>query len=654
MSGIPSRQRVYYDEQGKQIATTQAKDDWINLTTGHVTQAKVGREVKGHTGKSIKIKHQDSKRATNAQLTPEQGEVFKRLVPRIVNKEFKNLYNIYNNIYNREFEDYEQQGKNTDLGKFRKLKEFIETVNSALVNDKLTTESRHFIQDRFKEYEKSSKQRERSPTRRELEIRPPAGGFRPQTKTKKPSKFSDTPPSSSMAELMKAQPQTFGIKSGSSSSGSGEGYSGAIKTIEDMTKIMKESTAQSKARSASGSRESSQPREMRGKSEERKVSSGLGTLDISGLSNLPEDSDSEELDEIVEYRDDDPSTVAPLQDQGGAVQTVFDKTISKNSKKIKTIPDAVNIGTDVPQDLRNQRAIDFNQYIGSNPYKIRNEEMERTDERERLANREEFASYMNEFANMSKNPYFEGGGTDVEGEKKGDEQDLMEGGGELKAPASYNVFDTRGLREQLKPKQSPDESIDPIGGTPADNSVRRTAQNSGRNLAGMTPQEERDFARTLGIDLYGDDRLVDRSRANFLANSLNSAGAGGSGIMNEIASYVDLADAGNIGSRYGRNQLNGSDNSSFTTDDPRTLNERFSSMGMRRQGDKINKYVNMNNKGMMYSNLMGRGVSDPSIQSIRDRKDDYIQPDRKHKGNSVNLIRQSNATSIRLNNMYMP
>ena len=84
------------------------------------------------------------------------------------------------------------------------------------------------------------------------------------------------------------------------------------------------------------------------------------------------------------------------------------------------------------------------------------------------------------------------------------------------------------------------------------------------------------------------------------------------------------------------------------------MSDRFCNMGMRRQGDKIDKYVNMKNKGMMYSNLMGKGVSDPSIQSIRDRKDDYIQPNGKHKGNSVNLIRQSNATSIRLNNMYMP
>ena len=370
----------------------------------------------------------------------------------------------------------------------------------------------------------------------------------------------------------------------------------------------------------------------------------------------------DKIDETIhEYRDD-PTDSTKMMDSGGANIDLLGESLGLSKRTPSAPPYDQYLDSDIPQDMRNQRAIDFNTYIGGNPYKIRNDLMERADEQERMANVKEYDHYLSEIANMSRNPsILDGGGTDVTGKGKGDLKDLMDGGDEQKAPASYDLSNPRGMRDQMKPKQPRDGSIDPMGGTPADNNVDRNDQNSGFNFMGYTPEQIRDrlFGAGLSAGSLGDfesaGRLAERSLADFVANRWNSEGAGGSGIASEIASYVDLADAGDIGSRYGQRQSNGADDGgSFITEDPRSMSDRFSNMGMRRQGDKIDKYVNMKNKGMMYSNLMGKGVSDPSIQSIRDRKDDYIQPNGKHKGNSVNLIRQSNATSIRLNNMYMP
>ena len=362
----------------------------------------------------------------------------------------------------------------------------------------------------------------------------------------------------------------------------------------------------------------------------------------------------------LNYRDD-PTDSTKMIDSGGATIDLLGESLGLSQRTPSAPPSNQFLDSDIPQDMRNQQAIDFNRYLGGNPYKIRNDVMEQADEQERLANVKEYDHYLSEIANMTRNAEIFAGADNVEGKKKGTEDDVKYGGDEQKAPASFDVLNPRGMRDQMKPKQAPDGSLDPEGGTPADNNEYRDVTNSGFNIWDLTPEQQNNYRSGGGLpaglvdNLERVGRLADRSLVNSRANQLNSEGAGGSGIASEIASYVDLADAGNIGSRYGQRQSNGADdNSSFTTDDPRTLNERFSNMGMRRQGQKIDKYVNMKNKGMMYSNLMGKGVSDPSIQSIRDRKDDYIQPNGKHKGNSVNLIRQSNATSIRLNNMYMP
>ena len=73
-------------------------------------------------------------------------------------------------------------------------------------------------------------------------------------------------------------------------------------------------------------------------------------------------------------------------------------------------------------------------------------------------------------------------------------------------------------------------------------------------------------------------------------------------MMGQIIDLLDLQnedgakpnDAGFHGARGGI--YNGD---SF---DPYTLSERFETIGRQRQGQKIDKYVNMKNRGMMYSN----------------------------------------------------
>ena len=630
---IPSYQRtgkktskgdVYRDTVSG--ATKEAKDVLFNATTGLYHMTGAGRPTSEFTDTIVRIKHDSSKGYKENQLNTRQGEQFGRIVPKLLSRDYSiRIKNIYKNILKIE---------GNDRDKFRKMKEFINDIDNVLdTNDSsLPKEAREHLVKRY-------------------------------------SEFAKAPKSDEFEKMKKAQPELFG--GGSSSSSSSKPpltqdemtQKDMLDTINKLTEKYKDFTSESKSRSAehsakttpAGSRGASQPR---GVSEEKKTDAGLGTLDLSGLSVLPEDDDSEDdTGDVTEYRDD-PLITAPLQDLGGAVQSTFNKTLKKPKITPSAPPSNQFLDSDIPQDMRNQRAIDFNRYLGGNPYKIQNDVMEQADEQERLATANEYDHYLSEIANMTRNASIFHGADNVAGEKKGTEDDVKYGGDEQKAPASFNPSNPQGMRDQMKPKQPRDGSLDPMGGTPADNNVDRTLQNSGVNLFGLTPQEQNDYRSGRGLPagfLDNIQRLSDRSLVNSRANQLNSEGAGGSGIASEIASYVDLADAGNIGSRYGQRQSNGADdNSSFTTDDPRTLNDRFSDMGMRRQGQKIDKYVNMKNKGMMYSNLMGKGVSDPSIQSIRDRKDDYIQPNGKHKGNSVNLIRQSNATSIRLNNMYMP
>jgi hypothetical protein len=316
----------------------------------------------------------------------------------------------------------------------------------------------------------------------------------------------------------------------------------------------------------------------------------------------------------------------------------------------------------VASDLLTMAGKALNEHIGSNPYNIPEGEMKRQEERERLSDEKALDYYDHQQVLLDRNPPItQGGGNDVTGAGRGGQRDLDLLGSDF-APASYDVSNPQGMSQSMKRNvsQARDGSINiTLSGMPLDdNNVRRDNRNAGLSDEGLTSEEilQREFMEAyMRGEGEGGGRLADRVGQAMMDNA-NSLMSAGSGIYGQIGDLLDLSGDG-FGQDSRGNGLFGVQGGVYNNDDvsaPRTLNERFSNLGMRRQGDKIDKYVNMKNKGMMYSNLMGKGVSDPSIQSIRDRKDDYIQPDRKHRGNAVNLIRQSNATSIRLNNMYMP
>jgi hypothetical protein len=397
-------------------------------------------------------------------------------------------------------------------------------------------------------------------------------------------------------------------------------------------------------------------------------------------SSRPTDPDKMgEIDEtIYEYRDDpprdlvkdfdsavlspDPTDSTKMMDSGGAVIDYRDESLGKKTK-MPTQPDARNIDSNVASDLLTMAGKALNEHIGSNPYNIPEGEMKRQEERERLSDEKALDYYDHQQVLLDRNPPItQGGGNDVTGAGRGGQRDLDLLGSDF-APASYDVSNPQGMSQSMKRNvsQARDGSINiTLSGMPLDdNNVRRDNRNAGLSDEGLTSEEilQREFmeAYMRGEAEGGGGRLADRVGQAMMDNA-NSLMSAGSGIYGQIGDLLDLSGDG-FGQDSRGNGLFGVQGGVYNNDDvsaPRTLNERFSNLGMRRQGDKIDKYVNMKNKGMMYSNLMGKGVSDPSIQSIRDRKDDYIQPDRKHRGNAVNLIRQSNATSIRLNNMYMP
>lgn len=487
----------------------------------------------------------------------------------------------------------------------------------------------------------------------------PAVPLRPQT-GKKPSKFSDKPPTemteTSTSSGIKDSPYIPSIVSAPSDS--------YIKAGEDKTRaIIEKSKSKSRSRGASVEKETVSLPPV-----------DAGSLDLNNLPTLPDWEEPREPNMaergLIQAGKDykkifgtDPTIVTQFQDMGGGLLYTSGESLGKKEPTPSRLPNAKDLDSDVPQDQQNQLALDNNQYYGANPYGISSKSMMEAEEKERRAQEDELKFYNKETQTLSNNnPIFEGAGTDVTGAGKGGYKDIDLLGSDL-APASWEEGNPRGMAESMKNRnvsQARDGSINvTIGGVALDDGdVRRNARNAGMSDEGLSPEEIRE--RDMYAENRSGGRLADRVGQAIMANA-NSMGSAGSGIVGQIGSLIDQSRDGG-GRDRSREGLFGGDDSVWGGGDgfgqdlsnPRTLNERFSNLGLRRQGDKIDKYINMKNRGMMYSNLMGKGVSDPSIQSIRERKDDYIQPDGKHKGNSVNLIRQSNATSIRLNNMYMP
>ena len=141
--------------------------------------------------------------------------------------------------------------------------------------------------------------------------------------------------------------------------------------------------------------------------------------------------------------------------------------------------------------------------------------------------------------------------------------------------------------------------------------------------------------------------------------TIRNAGEGGGeggGMFQEIANRANLSADRNEEKK--QDGLYGSKGSLFNQDvsNPRLLKERFE-MGeqkVKNKFGKVNKYINMKNKSMLASQLLGQGVAAPSLKDLRGNIVEYNQPSASLKGNAVNLIRRGNATALKLNNEFMP
>jgi hypothetical protein len=248
---------------------------------------------------------------------------------------------------------------------------------------------------------------------------------------------------------------------------------------------------------------------------------------------------------VYEYRDaSDPTDSTKMMDSGGANIDLLGESLGQSRRTPSAPPDNRYLDSDVPQDLQNQQAIDYNTTIGSNPYDVVDRQMAEYEERERRAMEQQWAGYTKETELLAKDqPNY--GGTDMTGVGKGGRDDMkhME---EQTAPAEVNALKPETMKGQPRqPSQARDGTIDPaMGGVPlTDYDVRRTPQNSGSNTYGMTVAQERDFLERLtgaGDDRFGVKRLVDRATMTSLLDTANSAMSAGSGMMAQITDFLDL------------------------------------------------------------------------------------------------------------------
>jgi hypothetical protein len=140
-----------------------------------------------------------------------------------------------------------------------------------------------------------------------------------------------------------------------------------------------------------------------------------------------------------------------------------------------------------------------------------------------------------------------------------------------------------------------------------------------------------------------------------IGNAQEGGGEGG-GIFQQIAHGLNLTADRNEEKK--QDGLYGAEGNPYNADvsNARTLQQRFDMSGNKVKGKfgKVNKYVNMKDKSMLASQLLGVGVSAPNLKDLRSNIVQYNQPTSSLKGNAVNLIRRGNATALTLNNEYMP
>ena len=220
--------------------------------------------------------------------------------------------------------------------------------------------------------------------------------------------------------------------------------------------------------------------------------------------------------------------------------------------------------------------------------------------------------------------------------------DPMIGGVALPQPRPRQVVDD--WKNQQEDRFVPRNEID--------NALRDFNLNQGR-MDGRRLSELSDIYS--GSIINRDNLLGGGSISAQIANNLaNSAGKGdkqGDGLYGEVGGIYNNTDVPN----------------------PRRLDQRFAqlwimggnggggggggggfNLGGRGAGG-TGKFVNLKNRNMTYSSVMGvGGIPMPSIKDVRSADIPYQQPNQTIKGNAVNLIRRSNQRSILNNNEYMP
>jgi hypothetical protein len=156
-----------------------------------------------------------------------------------------------------------------------------------------------------------------------------------------------------------------------------------------------------------------------------------------------------------------------------------------------------------------------------------------------------------------------------------------------------------------------------------------------------------------GLPLNDDVSSIGRrfgesiSRVRGFSDDVSSVISGGSDIMSSISGLTSLSEEN--GSWFSKDKQ---------LEDDTDVNDRMSSMNRtamrkdtREQIGKFNPMMNAGNKL-----LMSQGASLGTINEMRKKENEveYKQPNRKHKGNAVDLVKMGNRTKIMMDNEFNP
>lgn len=368
---------------------------------------------------------------------------------------------------------------------------------------------------------------------------------------------------------------------------------------------------------------------------------------------------------IVDSQKTSRGYINPIVDK--AKKHVFGVGSSSSSSSASSTPSPL-----IPDDLQNLEAYQYEQYYGvpiKKTYGVDDEQKRMFETREERDARRQLESYKDEIQLLGNRPNSSFRGADIY--DKDDMAVLKEegnsaGGAELGKPYKPDIFNNMNPTppvgqtakgRQGMPTQSNSQNIYPTSssGVPLPNYNKTHDIRIKRDVGGDDNVAK---ARQVQImDNLGSEGLGMRVTKTYadLATQQNAFTNVGGGIMSQIANSLrQSADSGEE-KKNGDDGLYGAEGSMFNNSDvsnPRTLDQRFSRLGQQRMTKdfKINKYTNLKKLNKQKYDT----VSAPSLKEIRARTLGYVQPNSKVAGNSVELIRQSNATQMKLNNMFMP